>query len=178
MAVKYDRIGDGYDSTRRPDPRITERLLSLLGAAPGAPVLDVACGTGNYTFALAERGLAMVGGDLSQTMLARARAKHPHLPLVRADGAALPFADDAFAHAITTLAIHHMADLPSVFSSVRRVVARGGRYVIFSALPEQLAAYWLRSYFPAMMAATVRACPTRRIVDTALSAAGFRPPFL
>ena len=119
MAVKYDRIGDGYDGTRRPDPRIAERLLSLLDAAPGAPVLDVACGTGNYTFALAERGLAMVGGDLSRTMLAQARAKHPQLPLVRADGAALPFADDAFTHAITTLAIHHMADLTAVLLTDR-----------------------------------------------------------
>lgn len=174
MAVKYDRIGDGYDLTRRADPRITERLMSLLDAAPGAPVLDVACGTGNYTFALAERGLAMVGGDLSQNMLAQARAKHPHLPLVRAAGAALPFADDAFAHAITTLAIHHLADLPSVFSSVRRVVASGGRYVIFSALPEQVATYWLTAYFPAMMAAAERVCPSRWTVEAALSAAGFR----
>ena len=71
MAVKYDRIGDTYDFTRRPDPRITERLISLLDASPGAPVLDVACGTGNYTSAPAERGLTMFGGDLSQTMLAR-----------------------------------------------------------------------------------------------------------
>ena len=119
MAVKYARIGDGYDGTRRPDPRIAERLLSLLDAAPGAPVLDVACGTGNYTFALAERGLAMVGGDLSRTMLAQARAKHPQLPLVRADSAALPFADDAFTHAFTTLAIHHMADLTAVLLTDR-----------------------------------------------------------
>ena len=174
MAAKYDRIGDGYDRTRRPDPRIAERLMSLLDAAPGASILDVACGTGNYTFALAERGLATVGGDLSQTMLARARAKHPHLPLVLADGAALPFSDDAFTHAITTLAIHHMADLTAVFASVRRVVAGGGRYVIFSALPEQVAAYWLTAYFPAMMAGAVRACPTRRTVEAALSTAGFR----
>ena len=116
----------------------------------------------------------MVGRDLSQTMLAQARAKHPHLPLVRADGAALPFADDAFAHAITTLAIHHMADLTSVFSSVRRVVGRGGRYVNFSALPEQLATYWLTAYFPAMMESAVRACPTGKTVEAALFAAGFR----
>ena len=111
-------------------------MISLLGASPGAPVLDVACGTGNYTFALAERGLTMFGVDLSQLMLAKARAKQPGLPLVRADGAALPFAEGAFAHAVTTLAIHHMTDLTAVSSSVRRVVAKGGRYVIFSALPE------------------------------------------
>ena len=174
MAVKYDRIGDTYDFTRRPDPRIADRLNSLLGASAGAPVLDVACGTGNYTSALAERGLAMVGVDISRIMLAKARVKHPLLPLVRADGAALPFADGGFSHAVTTLAIHHMTDLAAVFSSVRRVVAEGGRYVIFSALPEQLRQYWLTNYFPAMMAAAVRACPNRKAVDDALSAADFR----
>ena len=174
MAVKYDRIGDTYDLTRRPDPRIADHLMALLGAAPGASVLDVACGTGNYTSALSARGLAVVGLDVSRTMLVRARAKHPLLPLVRGDGAALPFADGAFSHAVTTLAIHHMADLPAIFSNVRRVVARGGRYLIFSALPEQLEAYWLASYFPAMMESAVRACPAGRTVEAALSAAGFR----
>ena len=174
MTVKYDRIGDTYDLTRRPDPRIADRLVALLGAAPGACALDVACGTGNYTSALAARGLAMVGLDVSRTMLARAGAKHPFLPLVRGDAAALPFADGAFSHAVTTLAIHHMADLPAVFSNVRRVVARGGRYLIFSALPEQVETYWLTSYFPALMKSAVRVCPARKTVEAALAAAGFR----
>lgn len=174
MAVKYDRIGDTYDRTRRADPRIADRLVSLLESVPGASVLDIGCGTGNYTSALAKRGLTMVGLDLSRTMLAMARAKHPRLPLVCADGAALPFAGGAFAHAVTTLAIHHMADLTAVFSSVRRMVAKGGRYVIFSAFPEQLEAYWLGHYFPSMMTAAVCACPSRNAVDEALSAAGSR----
>ncbi len=174
VVAKYDRIGDSYDSTRRPDPRIAVRLLTLLDAAPGATVLDVACGTANYTSVLANRGLTMVGVDLSRVMLARARTKGVSLPLVRADGAALPFADGAFAHAVTTLAIHHMADLTAVFAGVRRVVAEGGRYVIFSALPEQVRGYWLATYFPAMMRAAVRACPARKTVDEALSTAGFR----
>ena len=174
MAVKYDRIGDSYDLTRRPDPRIVDRLVSLLDADAGALVLDVACGTGNYTFALEERGMVTVGVDLSQTMLGMARAKHPDLPLVCADGAALPFATDAFAHAITTLGIHHMPDLTAVVRNVRRVVAEGGRYIIFSALPEQIEKYWLAEYFPATMAAAVRTCPTRTTVEAALYSAGFR----
>ena len=157
-----------------PDPRIADRLLTLLDAAPGATVLDVACGTANYTSVLANRGLTMVGVDLSRVMLARARTKGVSLPLVRADGAALPFTDGAFAHAVTTLAIHHMADLTAVFAGVRRVVAEGGRYVIFSALPEQVRGYWLATYFPTIMGAAVRACPARETVDEALSNAGFR----
>ena len=49
-----------------------------------------------------------------------------------------------------------------------------GRYVIFSALPQQLEGYWLATYFPAMMAAAAWACPTPQAVEEALSAAGFR----
>ena len=174
MAAKYDRIGDTCDLTRRPDPRIADRLVALLGAVPGTPVPDVACGTGNYTSALFDRGIAMVGIDISRTMLAKARARHPLLPLVLGDGAALPFADGAFGHAVTTLAIHHMTDLHAVFSRIRRVVAEGARHVIFSALPEQVDAYWLKNCFPEMMAAAVRVYPARKTVEEALSAAGFR----
>ena len=64
--------------------------MSLLVPASAASVLGVACGAGNYTSALAERGLTMVGVDISMNMLAKARTKPPFLPLVRADGNALP----------------------------------------------------------------------------------------
>ena len=174
MTAKYDFLGTTYDATRRADPCIADRLVELLGASPGAPVLDVACGTANYTSALSDRGLVMVGVDLSWGMLAQARAKRVDCPLVLSDGAALPFADSAYAHALTTLAIHHMADLEPVFADVRRVLAKRARYVIFSALPEQAEAYWLASYFPTMMAAARRVFPTRETVEHALSAAGFR----
>ena len=50
----------------------------------------MACGAGNYTSALAERGLTIVGVDISMNILAKARTKPPFLPLVRAaDGNAL-----------------------------------------------------------------------------------------
>ena len=63
--------------------------MSLLVPASAASVLGMACGAGNYTSALAERGLTMVGVDISMNMLAKARTKPPFLPLVRADGNAL-----------------------------------------------------------------------------------------
>ena len=40
-----------------------------------ARVLDVACGTGNYALALAERGHAVVGVDVESAMIAKARKK-------------------------------------------------------------------------------------------------------
>lgn len=52
----YDQIGVGYDATRRADGYIVDRLANLLKLRSGASYLDVACGTGNYTLALAARG--------------------------------------------------------------------------------------------------------------------------
>ncbi len=71
----YNKIGTGYNQTRRADPYITNRLFSLLNSANGTKTyLDVGCGTGNYTIRLAEMGLRFIGMDPSDVMLeAKAR---------------------------------------------------------------------------------------------------------
>ena len=79
----YDQIGVGYDTTRRADPSIVNRLLALLDVPAGSRCLDVACGTGNYTAALGGAGLQMTGLDVSrQTVNAIETEKYdPSLPL-------------------------------------------------------------------------------------------------
>ena len=44
--LHYDRIGEGYASMRRTDPRIAERIWDALGDA--RTVLNVGAGTGSY----------------------------------------------------------------------------------------------------------------------------------
>jgi len=44
--ASYDRIGQGYASFRKPDPRIEARLISALGAA--RTVVNIGAGTGSY----------------------------------------------------------------------------------------------------------------------------------
>lgn len=52
MSALYDRIGREHDVTRSADPRIAQRVFSLLNASKGGNYLDLACGTGNYAIAL------------------------------------------------------------------------------------------------------------------------------
>lgn len=52
---------------------------------PGAHVLDAGCGTGRVATELARRGFDCVGVDLSESMLAEARAAAPELEWVQAD---------------------------------------------------------------------------------------------
>ncbi len=180
MIALYDRIGGGYDATRRADPYLTGRLLAHLRPAPGAPYLDAACGTGNYTVALAAAGVTMIGADVSARMIATARAKgaaaggdQPPPYWLAADIAALPFGTSAFTGATCTLALHHFADLTAAFAEVGRVVRADGRFVMLTATPDQMNRYWLCRYFPEMMARSAAQMPAFGALAAALRAAGF-----
>ena len=77
---------DQAEAEREVDGAIRE-----LGIAPGERVLDLCCGFGRHVVALARRGIAAVGVDISLRLLGQAdRSAAPHL--VCADMRALPFA--------------------------------------------------------------------------------------
>jgi ubiquinone/menaquinone biosynthesis C-methylase UbiE len=173
--TKYDTIGVGYDATRRADPRIADLLLALLQPSRTAGrFLDVACGTGNYTYCLAGAGLAMTGVDPSDTMLAVARAKCPRGEWHQASAEALPFADATFAGAVCTNAVHHFDNLPLAFREIARVLCTDSRFVILTSTPEQMQSYWLNAYFPAAMRQAIDEMPSRDAIEKALTEGGMR----
>jgi ubiquinone/menaquinone biosynthesis C-methylase UbiE len=154
--VLYDRIGIGYDTTRRADPGIVRQLVALLDVPPDGVCLDVACGTGNYTTALAATGLQMHGVEISRTMLDSARAKSNTVRWVNADATAIPFPDGAFQGALVTLALHHFRQPDAVFREIARVLDERAHFVLFTGAPEQMRGYWLNRYFPDAMDKSIR----------------------
>lgn len=177
MTALYDRIGRGYDRTRRADPGVLRRLIELLAPEAGRSYVDAACGTGNYTLALAAAGVSITGFDASRDMIAAAEAKPRPRQLRQwlvADAAATPFEDGAFAGAVCTLAIHHFPDLPAALGELGRIVdAARGRLVIFTSLPEQMRHYWLGRYFPEMMRRSADQMLDAETIETGLAGAGF-----
>lgn len=170
--VLYDKIGIGYDTTRRADPFILSRLLHYLAPVKGRLYLDVGCGTGNYTAALGAAGVRIAGIDLSRTMLARARQKSPTLGWYNARAEALPFKTESFAGATCTFVHHHMDDPVAAFREVRRVLHPGSRLILFNSTVEQMRHYWLGEYFPNSLAQAV--APIERYeAGEALAAANF-----
>ena len=172
MAATYDAIGEGYDGTRRADPRLVERLIGHLAPVPGGRYLDLACGTGNYTAALAARGLDMTGIDTSDVMLAAARAKAPGIAWSKGRAEDLPYADGSFDGVMCSFAIHHFGDVGAAFAEVARVLGRG-RLVILTATPAQMAGYWLNWYFPEAIVRSAADMPTLDAIRGDLTAAGF-----
>jgi ubiquinone/menaquinone biosynthesis C-methylase UbiE len=171
--AKYDEIGTGYDDTRKADPYIASRIIHYLDVEDGDLCLDVACGTGNYTVAVASQtNAAFCGIDESKYMIEIARNKSPSIQWTIGDVNSMPFKDGHFYRAMCVLAIHHFKDLERALNEVFRVLSRG-RFVIFTSDKKQMEGYWLNEYFPEMMRASTAKMPDIEEVSLALKTAGF-----
>ncbi|MFG2090479.1 class I SAM-dependent methyltransferase [Spirillospora sp. NPDC048824] len=107
-------------------------------ARPPATVLDVACGPGNVTRALAEgvgRGGLVVGLDTSQTMLARAveDTADGDVCYVRGDAVDLPFRDGTFDAVCCFGALYLFDDPWTALDGMTRVLKPGGRLIILTS---------------------------------------------
>jgi len=104
-------------------------LLARVG--PGERVLDLGCGEGQFTAALAAAGAHPLGVDVVAEPLRRARERHPelhfrHEPL---DGP-LVFGDGTFDVVWAGEVIEHVVDVAGWLSEVRRVLPSGGRLLL------------------------------------------------
>ena len=132
-AVKqyYEDLWEGLPGELAP-PDFESRLACLLAEVrSGDRALDLGCGAGEFTAAIAAAGAIAVGVDVAEAALARAHATHPGLDfrLVPIDGP-LPLEDNAFDLVWSSEVIEHVADTARWLSEVRRVLAPGGRLLV------------------------------------------------
>jgi demethylmenaquinone methyltransferase/2-methoxy-6-polyprenyl-1,4-benzoquinol methylase len=125
----FDAIAPRYDLVNRLmtfglDRRWRQQSARALGLPPGARVLDLACGTGDFLSILSGAGLRSLGMDLSWGMLT---ANHTGRPLTQADGAALPVATGSVDGVTCGYALRNFTDLGAVFGELGRVIRPGGR---------------------------------------------------
>jgi ubiquinone/menaquinone biosynthesis C-methylase UbiE len=118
------------------------RLLSAIGPLTGRRVLDVACGPGIVTRALAEQAGDVAALDLTPQMLAKARercAKAGLSNVVFHEGSAtaLPFADHAFDVVVTRLSFHHFLEPKIVLAEMLRVLKPDGIVAVADVVTDE-----------------------------------------
>ena len=103
------------------------RRFLLEHVAAGERVLDVGCAEGLFTAELARAGADVVGVDVAEEPLRRARARHPELDLRLVDEQEPWGLEDASFDAVWAgEVIEHVADTAAWLSQVRRVLRSGG----------------------------------------------------
>jgi ubiquinone/menaquinone biosynthesis C-methylase UbiE len=145
----YDRARDALTPALGMPDFATEAAdtAERLALAPGDVVLDVACGHGNFTEAIARRvgpGGLVVGLDISASMLARAarrmaRAGLDHVVLVRGDALSLPLASAVVPKLNCSGGLHQLPDLERALAEMARVTSAGGFFAAsgFAAAGEE-----------------------------------------
>jgi ubiquinone/menaquinone biosynthesis C-methylase UbiE len=134
-------------------------------------VLEVGCGTGRLSAALAEHAAARVWAvDASAEMVERAKSLGVNARVGR--GEALPFKPGWFDAVVMRMTVH-LLDRPRALFECARVLAAGGRLVIASEDPARFDEIWFARFFPSVPELDRRRFPGESAFRTELAAAGF-----
>lgn len=122
MGMSFDRVADRYDATRAYPRGVIETIVSCLEQVldQNGPTLDLGVGTGRFALPLQERGLEVIGIDISRKMIGKAMDKGVR-NLMMGDVRSLPFEDKTFGSTLSIHVLHLVADWRAVLSEVRRV---------------------------------------------------------
>jgi ubiquinone/menaquinone biosynthesis C-methylase UbiE len=119
--------------------RIPETTLRLLGSVRGKEILELGCGAGRWSAALADRGARPVGLDASRSQLGQAkrlvRSGSPRLPFVLADAELLPFVDESFDLVFCDWGAMTFCDPLRTVPECARILRPSGRFVFSTASP-------------------------------------------
>lgn len=116
-----------------------QKLPQLLQGQSEAHVLDIGCGGGHVSYAVAPQVRKVTAYDLSPQMLevvAQEAARRGLHNVVTCQGVAesLPFPDGAFDHVLTRFSAHHWSDLTTALQEIRRVLKPGGRFIAIDVM--------------------------------------------
>ncbi len=132
-APRYNGLGQWYEEFR---PALADHELDalrrLLGRGAGR-CLDLGCGTGVPTAAVAELGWSVVGVDISTDLLGVAQARG--LDVVEAPADELPFEDACFDAAVSFWTHTDIDEFPIAVAEVARVLRPEGPFVYVGAHP-------------------------------------------
>jgi demethylmenaquinone methyltransferase/2-methoxy-6-polyprenyl-1,4-benzoquinol methylase len=134
IAHRYD-LNNRLHSFGR-DQAWRRAAVGAAGIGAGGEALDVACGTGDLSEALAAGGASrVVGVDFSEPMLDRAREKSRRrgggrCEYLHGDAMDLPFPDGSFDAVTIAFGLRNVLEPPRALREFRRVLRPGGRLVV------------------------------------------------
>jgi ubiquinone/menaquinone biosynthesis C-methylase UbiE len=127
------------------DTALTQRFIAALGEAAQGSVLDVACGPGILSAAIAKTARDVVAFDLTPQMLTKAaqrcaEAGLNNVTFREGNATELPFPNAAFDAVVTRLSVHHFDRPKRVIEEIFRVLRPGGTFVVADVISSEVPA--------------------------------------
>jgi trans-aconitate methyltransferase len=166
MSAKTSWDAELYEAKHNFVWKLGSGVIDLLEPRPGERILDLGCGTGQLTQAIAEKGAELVGLDSSPEMIGQARQNFPSIRFVLGNGTEMKF-EREFDGVFSNAALHWMPRAELVIKGIAAALKNGGRFAaefggkgniahIMAAIHSVLAAYYdgdmpaARTYFPSI----------------------------
>ncbi|MBX4209327.1 class I SAM-dependent methyltransferase [Candidatus Parcubacteria bacterium] len=130
VASWYDKVVNDEDSYQ--SQVILPNVLRLMAPKKGDRALDLACGQGFFSHALAAEGAHVTGVDIAPELIdiARAHATHNQEFYVSPADNLRMFKDKSFDSAVSVLALQNIDKMALAFKEVSRVLKPGAKFVI------------------------------------------------
>lgn len=180
--MDYDatEIAVVYDRARDHGPENLQLWMNVLSSCAGthsvSRILDLGCGTGRFTEALAAHFDAeVVGVDPSTKMLDQARKKlrDPRVQYQAGSGEAIPLADESVDLVFMSMCFHHFTDPKAAARECRRVLREGGAAVLRTGVRDRIPSYPYVEFFPTSRPIMDDMLPTVAFVREVFESAGF-----
>ncbi len=137
IAETFGRAAASYDSAADLQRQVAAQLAQLVTVEPVERLLDIGCGTGRESAALAQR-CHVVALDLAPAMVAHAAAHHAGPGWLCGDAENLPLADCSVDAIFSSLALQWCEHPGAAFAEMRRVLRPGGCAWIATLGPQTL----------------------------------------
>jgi SAM-dependent methyltransferase len=142
LAQRFAEVAEAYERGR-PEypPAVVGALAAELEIPPGAPVLDLAAGTGKLTRSLANAGFDVVAVEPQEALSEVLAAKVGADRVKRGTAEAIPLPGDSVA-AVTVADAFHWFDQAAALREIHRVLRPGGGLAVLYNLPDWSGASW------------------------------------
>jgi len=127
-----------HDMTAREDkvehPQ-AELLLKLISTSNNCIVADIGCGSGVVLEAVARKANTVIGIDISEICLKKARERlkrvnHDNWLVIKGDAERIPIADKSVDIVYSFEVLEHIFDPPAVIREMSRIIRPGGMLIL------------------------------------------------